>query len=79
MHLKNIMKQLAKVNASLLNQSKFRHQAVFSAQFDREDEEDRVLDEIETTKNFNFNHNLTQFDMDNIDNRSLLQKQIQNQ
>ena len=44
------MKELSVIYARLINQYKFRYQTVFSARFDKEDENNQVLDE---TKFFN--------------------------
>ena len=70
---------MATIYAKLINQYKFRYQTVFSARFDKQDEDDQVLDEIELFFNLNFNHNLTQTDIDNIDVKSPLEHQIQQQ
>ena len=61
------MKMLAVVYARLINQYKFKNQTVFPARFDKQDENNQVLDETELFINLNINHNLTQTDLDNID------------
>ena len=60
-----------------MNQSKFRHQTVFSARFDKQDEDKQELDEKELIINLKINHILTETDIDNIDVKSPLQHQIQ--
>ena len=41
------MKATAIKDAGLIKQLKFKYQTVFSARFDKQDEDNRVLDEIE--------------------------------
>ena len=67
------------IYARLLNQCKFKHQTVFSATFDKQDEHNQVLEETELYIILNTNHNLTQTDLDNIDVISPLEHQIQQQ
>ena len=52
---------------------------MFSARFDKQNEDGQLLDEIELFINLNINHNLTQTDLDNIDIISPLEYQIQQQ
>ena len=69
----------AVIYARLRNQYKFKYQTVFSARFDTQDEDNQVLDETELFININVNHNLTEQDIGNIDVKSPLQHQIQQQ
>ena len=46
-YINKIMKQLAVIYARLINQYKFKYQTVFSARFDKQDEDGQLLDEIE--------------------------------
>ena len=78
-YINKIMKKLSVIYARLINQYKFRYQTVFSARFDKQDEDIQILDEIELFNNLNINHNLTQTDIDNIDVKSPLEQQIQQQ
>ena len=78
-YIKKIMKKLSVFYARLLNQHKFKYQTVFSARFDKQDENNQVLDESELLINLNINHILTGNDLDNIDVRSPLEHQIQQQ
>ena len=71
-YINKIMKELSVIYARLLNQYKFKYQTVFSARFDKQDENNRVLDETELFNTLNINHNLTQTDIDNIDVKSPL-------
>ena len=71
-----IMKELSNIYARLINQYIFEYQTVFSARFDKQDENNLVLDETELFINLNINHNLTRTD---IDIRSQLEHQIQRQ
>ena len=74
-----IMKELSVIYARLINQYKFRYQTVFSARFDKQDEDDQLLDETELFINLNINQNLIQSDLIKIDIRSPLEHQIQQQ
>ena len=73
------MKELSVIYARLINQYKFKYQTVFSATFDKQDEDDQVLAETELFIILNINSNLTEIDIDIIDNRSKLEHQIQQQ
>ena len=50
-----IVKELSVIYAELLNQYKFKYQTVFAARFDKEDEDNQVLEETELLINFNIN------------------------
>ena len=54
-YINKIMKELAVLYARLLNQYKFRYQTVFSARFDKQDEDNQSLDETELFTNLNIN------------------------
>ena len=75
-YINKIMKELAVIYARLINQYKFKYQTVFSARFDKQDEDGHLLDETELFINLNINHNLTQSDLDNINVVSQLDYQI---
>ena len=74
-----IIKELSVIYARLINQYKFKYHTLFSASFFKINEEDQRYNEIELYINLNINHNLTDSDIDNIDVRSQLEHQIQNQ
>ena len=76
-YINQIMKELSNNYARLINQYKFRYQTVFSARFDKQNEDGQLLDETELFINLNINHNLTQTDINNIDVKSPLENQIQ--
>ena len=76
-YINKIMRELAMIYARLINQYKFKYQTVFSARFDKQDEDGQLLDEIELFINLNMNYNITQIDIDNIDIKSPLEHQIQ--
>ena len=78
-YINKIMKEISVVYAGIINQYKFRYQTVFSARFDKQNEENQVLDETELFISLNINHNLTQTDIDNIDIQSPVEHQIQQQ
>ena len=73
------MREMAIIYARLINQYKFRYQTVFSARFDKQDEDGQLLDETELFINLNINQNLTQSDIDNINITFPLERQIQQQ
>ena len=52
---------------------------MFSARFDKQDEDNQVLDETELFTNLNINHNPKQTDIENFDVKSALEHQIQQQ
>ena len=52
---------------------------MFVARFDKQDEDNQLLDESELFINLNINHNLTESDLDKIDVRSPLKYQIKQQ
>ena len=78
-YINKIVKELSVIYAKLLNQYKFKYHTLFSASFYKINEEDQRNNEIELYINLNRNHNLTESDIDNIDVRSQLEHQIQNQ
>ena len=78
-YINKIMKELAVIYARLINQYKFKYQTVFSARFDKQDEDGQLLDEIELFINLNMNYNITQSDIDNISITFPLEHQIQKQ
>ena len=67
---------MAIIYARLINQYKFNYQTVFSERFDKQDENNQVLDETEMFINLNKNHNLAESDLDEIDIKSQLEYQI---
>ena len=73
------MIELPIIYARLINQYKFKHQTVFSARIDKQDEDNQVLDETELFIGLKINPNLTENDLDKIDVRSPLEHQIQQQ
>ena len=78
-YINKIMKELSIIHARLINQYRFRYQTVFSARFDKQDEDNRLLDETELFINLFINHNLTEKDIKNIDIITPLEHHIQQQ
>ena len=78
-YVNKIIKEISFICARLINQYKFKYQAVFSARFDKQDEDNQVLDETEFFINLKINHNLTESDLYKIDVKSPLEHQIQQQ
>ena len=73
------IKFVQQFNARILIQYIFQYQTIFSARFDKQDEDNQVLDEAELFINLKINHNLTQTDFDSMDVKSPLEHQIQQQ
>ena len=61
------------------SQFKFKYQCTFLARFDKQNEENELLDETELFINLKINHNLTETDLKKINIRSDLERQIQQQ
>ena len=78
-YINKIIKELSDIYARLINQYKFKYHTLFSASFYEINEEDQRNNEIELYINLNINHNLTESDINDIDVRSQLEHQIQNQ
>ena len=77
--INKIMREMSIIYARLINQYKFRYQTVFSARFDKQDEDGQLLEETKLFSNLNINQNLTQSDIDNINITIPLERQIQQQ
>ena len=78
-YINKIIKELSVIYARLINQYKFKNQTVVSARFDKQEEDNQVLVETELFINLKINQNLTEGDLDNIDIKSPLEHQIQQQ
>ena len=77
--INKIMNEFSVIYARITNQYEFKYQTVFSARFDKQNEDKQILDETELFIKLNINYNLTQNDLDKIDIRSPLEHQIQKQ
>ena len=75
-YINKIVEELSVIYARLINQYEFKDHTLFSASFYKINEEDQRKNEIELNMNLNIIHNLTEFDIDNIDVRSQLDHQI---
>ena len=53
---------MATVYSRLMNQYNYIYQTVFSARFDKQNEDNQLLDETKLYINLNFNHILTETD-----------------
>ena len=73
------MKEILKLYARLISQYNYKCQTVFSASFDKQNEDVEVIDDIELYIISNIKQKLTESDIDKIDVRSQLEQQIQNQ
>ena len=69
------MREMSIIYARFINQYKFRYQTAFSARFDKQDEDNQLVDELFI--NLNINQKLTQSDIDNINITFPLERQIQ--
>ena len=78
-HVKNILKEMAKIYVGLKHQNRFKNQPVFLIGFDKRDEDDQVLDGNELYIRSNINQNSTESEVDNFDVRCLLEQQNHNQ
>ena len=78
-YINKIIQKLSVFYARLLNQYKFKYQTVFSARFDKQDEDNQVIDEADLFINLSIIHNSTESDLAKIDIRSPLEHQIQQQ
>ena len=76
-YINKIIKELSVISARLINQYKFKYHTLFSAGFYKINEEGQRSNEIELYINLNFNHNITESDIDIFDVRSQLERQIQ--
>ena len=74
-----ISKESSVIYSRLINQYLFKYRTVFSTRFDKQDEDNQVLDETELFIILNVSHNLTESDLDKIDIKSPLEHQIQQQ
>ena len=75
--INNIVREMSIIYARLINQYKFKYQVVFLGKFNKQDEDNNIIDETEIFINLNINQNLTQSDIDNINITWLLEFQIQ--
>ena len=55
------------------------YQSIFSARFDKQDEDAEVLDKTDSFNNLNNNHNLMERDINSIDTESPSELQVRNQ
>ena len=76
-YINKIVKELSVIYARLIDQYKFKYHTLFSANFYKINEEDERNNEIELYMNLKINNNLTESDIDNIDVKSQLERQIQ--
>ena len=67
------------IYARLINQYKFKYKTVFSAIFNKQDEDGLMLGETESGKIYIISHNLTESDINDVDVVFPLEEQIQKQ
>ena len=78
-YINKILKEMATIYARLINQYQFNYHIFFSASFYKINEEGQRSDETELFVNLNVNNNITETDVNNIDVKSQLEHQFQNQ
>ena len=61
-----MIKKLSVIYARLINQYKFKYQTFFSERFDKQDENNQVIDETDLFINLKINHNFTETDIDKL-------------
>ena len=76
-YINKIIKETSVFYARLINQYKFKYETAFSARFDKQDEDNQLLDETELFIKININHDLAESDLDKIVVKSPLEHQIQ--
>ena len=76
-YINKILEGMATIYARLFNQYKFEYHKLFSASFFKINEGDQRSDEHELFNNLTFNHKLTESDINNLDDESQLEYQIQ--
>ena len=79
MYVNEIMKEMDIVHARLTYQHKLEYQTVLSARLEKQNEDYKVLNEIELHKKLNINQNLTDSDINNMKVRSLLEQDVLHQ
>ena len=70
---------MAKLRARTINQNKFECHTVISRGYDKQDDDDQKLNEIEFCFNLNVNQTITESEVVFIDLRSHSKRHIQNQ
>ena len=75
----DILIEMATIYARLINQYKFKYQCVFSAVFDKKDEDGLELASDEMFISLKINQNLTRAEINKINIESQLKSQIENQ
>ena len=78
-YFNKIIKELSVIYARLEYQYKFKCPTVFSAKFDKQNEDNQLVDETELVITLNINHKLTETDIKNTDVKSPLEHQIKQQ
>ena len=76
--INKIVKQMANKYARIINQNTFKCQTLFRARFDKQDECDQKLNEIERYKKMNNNQTSTKSTFDKFNFRLLSERQTKN-
>ena len=63
-YMNKIIKELSVLYAGFINQHKLKYQTEFSARFDKQNQDDQVVDETEIFINSSINHKITRSDLD---------------
>ena len=78
-YVTKILEVMARISALLMNQNKFKNHTKYSAKFDKQNEDNQLLDETQLYISLNINHNVTETDLEKIDVRFVLNEQNQKQ
>ena len=78
-YFKEILSKMATIYARFLNEYIFKSQILFSARFDKQDVDGKVLDEIELFINLKNDQKLTESDIINMNVRFQIEEQIHRQ
>ena len=79
LHINKIVEEMSTKYAGLIKPKKIKNHTVFSAKLDKQYEDDEVLEGIEIYVNLKSNQKLKESHFDEIDVRSQLEQQTQNQ
>ena len=78
-YIDKILKELSVIYARIINQYKFKNETIFSARFDKPKKDNQVLYETKLFIKLNIYRNLVETDINNIDVKSPLEHQIEQQ
>ena len=77
--INGLVKEMAVIYARIISEYKFKYQCVLLCNFDKQGEFGEILEETELFINLKINHNLTETDLNKINIKWDLERQIQQQ